>query len=133
MEIEDTEEVDQAWVAEDMALDHIDLEELGDDMVGIGCKPVLGQVVYSVVWTGGDRIAGLHTESLADCTAAMLDMDNHMATAAGTEVRVMAAMAMFAKPQGRKTSFEQEMPLEAGAEALCWIVVAVHSTTVVMS
>jgi hypothetical protein len=38
MEIERTEAVDQALVDEDMVREGIDLEELGDDRVGIDCK-----------------------------------------------------------------------------------------------
>ena len=91
-----------------MDLDHTDLAELGDDRADDDYKQESEQVVCFVVGAVGDRIVGLHMGSLASCTAAMLDMDSHMATAANMEVMVMGAGVMSAKAQSQKFSSEQE-------------------------
>jgi hypothetical protein len=71
-------------------------------------------------------------ESLASCIAAMLDMDSHMVTAAGMEVMATVAMVMFVVALRQEIFVEQKTSLEEEAEALCWRLVAMHSTTGVM-
>lgn len=44
--------------------------------------------------------------SVVNCTEAMLDMDIHMVTVAGTEVMVTATVVKFVEAQKRKTSSE---------------------------
>jgi hypothetical protein len=72
-------------------------------------------------------------KSLASCTAAMLDMDSHMMTPAGMEVMATVAVVMFVVALRQAIFVEQKTSLEEEeAEALCWRLVAMHSTTGVM-
>ena len=128
MEIEHIGELDHVPGDEGMALECTGLEELGDGKVNTDYRWEIALAVDFVTWDAADRIVGLHTAKSANCTVAMLDMDSHMEAAADTAAKVMVAVVMFAMSQSQETSLEQGMPFVVEAVALCWRLVATHST-----
>lgn len=127
------EGLDRASVRADMTRDCIELEVLHDDMVDIGCKQRLEQVVYSVLGPVGGRIGGSYTESLRSCIAAMRDTRIHAAAVADMEVTVKGPRVMFVKAQSQKTSSGQRRLWGMEGEAQYWKLEAVHSRNGEMS
>jgi hypothetical protein len=113
------EGIDQGLVDEYMAMEDTDWEALNEGRVGTDCKQGFGPWVGCVDTVVGDNIVDSRTESLANCTAAIVDMGNHTAAAVDSVGMVMAIWAMFEEARRQKTSSGQKWLSPAEAEALC--------------